>query len=75
MITVGYLLFGVILCGAVLGYFWCRVPERHHGRLVLMSAAVVVAWPGVLILALADRKLTTFDYLNQWLAIDEDSDE
>jgi hypothetical protein len=75
MITVIYLLFGVLIAGVVVGYFWRRVPVHRHGRVLLMGGAVVVAWPGILLLALADHKLTTFDYLNQWLSSDEDSNE
>jgi uncharacterized membrane protein YraQ (UPF0718 family) len=75
VVTLIYLLFGVLIAGVVVGYFWRRVSANRHGRVLILGAAVVVAWPGILLLALADRKLTTADYLTQWLSSDEDSNE
>jgi hypothetical protein len=75
MITVSYLLVGVVLACVVAGYFWPKVSADSHSRLVALAAIVAVAWPGAAILALADRKRTVIDYLSQWLGISGDNGE
>jgi hypothetical protein len=68
MWTLLYLLIGIIAAAYASRPAWRRVslgPQRT--RLWMLCAVMVFAWPGVAVLAFADRKRTVQEYVNEWL--------
>lgn len=72
-----YLFIGLILAVFTFGMLWKRVSiGKQRLRLILVCAAILVAWPGVGLLAWFDKDLTVRDYINSWLfpVLEEESD-
>jgi ABC-type amino acid transport system permease subunit len=68
MWTLLYLLIGVIVAVYASRPAWRRVsPGKQHTRLWQVCVVMVLAWPGVAILALCDTKLTVRQYVDQWV--------